>query len=171
MRWWSKNHIEEILGEDSDLEVNEIKERLVQKGYKHAYSSLCRYLNKIGFQNKNPTNDLMNLTTAQKEKKLFDKKYKDYITEVERRLADSRYEKEKINKAETLSKYQETLAKSHWLKPLRDCQNLLWISLLPIRIRFCSGAGKTSLSFCVFKYTWDNVIFSDETIFSDFRKK
>ena len=26
-----KNHIEEILGEDSDLEVNEIKERLVQK--------------------------------------------------------------------------------------------------------------------------------------------
>ena len=63
-----KNHIEEILGEDSDLEVNEIKERLVEKGYKLVYSTLCRYLNKIGFQNKNPINDLMNLTTAQKEK-------------------------------------------------------------------------------------------------------
>ena len=63
-----KNHIEKILGEDSDLEVNEIKERLVKKGYKLAYSSLCKYLNKIGFQNKNPINDLMNLTTAQKEK-------------------------------------------------------------------------------------------------------
>ena len=45
------------------------------------------------------------------------------------------------------SKSKGTLAKSHWLKPLRDCQNLLWISLLPIQIRFCSGAGKTSLSF------------------------
>ena len=92
-----KNHIEEILGEDSDLEVNEIKERLVEKGYKLAYSTLCRYLNKIGFQNKNPINDLMNLTTAQKEKRFI------------------------------------------WWKKNKD-------------------------------YTWDNVIFSDETIFSDFRK-
>ena len=42
-----KNHIEGILGEDSDLEVNEIKERLVEKGYMLAYSTLCRNLNKI----------------------------------------------------------------------------------------------------------------------------
>ena len=35
------------------------------------------------------------------------------ITEVKRRLADSRYEKDKINQAETLSKFQEILAKSH----------------------------------------------------------
>ena len=78
MRWSKKNHIEEILGEDSDLVVNEIKERLVEKGYKLAYSTLWMYLNKIGFQNKNPINDLMNLTTAQKEKDLFGEKYKDY---------------------------------------------------------------------------------------------
>ena len=71
-----KNHIEEILCEDNDLEVNEIKERLVEKEYKLAYSTLCRYLNKIGFQNKNPINDLMKLTTAQKEKNLFGKNTK-----------------------------------------------------------------------------------------------
>ena len=39
------------LGEDSDLEVNEIMKRLVEKGYKPAYLTLCRYLNKIGFEN------------------------------------------------------------------------------------------------------------------------
>ena len=44
-----KNHIEEILGEDRDLEVNKIKEKLVEKGYMLGYSTLCRYLNKIGF--------------------------------------------------------------------------------------------------------------------------
>ena len=92
-----KNHIEEKFGEDSDLEVNEVKDRLVEKEYKLAYSTLCMYLNKIGFRNKILINDLMNLTTAQKEKKIYlVKKYKDY--------------------------------------------------------------------------TWENVIFSDETIFSDFRK-
>ena len=98
MRWWSKkNHIEEILGEVSDLEVNEIKERLVKKGCNLIYSTLCRYLNKIGFENKNLINNSINLTTAQMEKDLFgEKKYKNF--------------------------------------------------------------------------TWDNVIFSDETIFSDFRK-
>ena len=84
------------LGEDSDLEVNEIMKRLVEKGYKPAYLTLCMYLNKIGFENKNTNNDLMNITTAQMEKDLFGEKYKDF--------------------------------------------------------------------------TWDNVIFSDETIFSDFRK-
>ena len=36
---------------------------------------------------------------------------------------------------------------------MRDCQNLLWISRLLIQIRFCSGAGKTSWSFWVFKYS------------------
>ena len=92
-----KNHIEVFLGEDSDLEVIEIMERLVEKGYKLAYSTLCRYLNKIGFQNKNPINYLMNLTTTQKKKKIY-----------------------------LVLKYKD--------------------------------------------YTWDNVIFSDETIFSDFRK-
>ena len=50
------------------------------------------------------------------------------------------------------AEYQEALAKSHWLKPLRDCQNLMGISLLPIQIRFCSGARKTSLSFCITNY-------------------
>ena len=33
-----------------------------------------RHLNKIGFENKNSINDLINLTTAQMEKKLFGKK-------------------------------------------------------------------------------------------------
>ena len=54
-------------------------------------------------------------------------------------------------------KSQETLAKSHWLKPLRDCQNLLWISLLPIQIRFCLGAGKTSLSFSFIDYIYNRI--------------
>ena len=31
------------------------------------------------------------------------------VTEIERRLSDSRYEKEKINQAETLSKYKDIL--------------------------------------------------------------
>ena len=46
----------------------------MEKGYKLAYSTLCMYLNKIGFQNKNTINDLMNLTTAQKKKDLFGEK-------------------------------------------------------------------------------------------------
>ena len=45
--------------------------RLMEKGYKLVYSTLCRYLNKIGFENKNPINDLMNLTTAQIEKRFI----------------------------------------------------------------------------------------------------
>ena len=69
MRWWSKNHIEEILGKGSDLELNKIEERLVEKGYKPAYLTLCRYLNKIDFENKNSINDLMNLTTALMKKR------------------------------------------------------------------------------------------------------
>ena len=63
--------VKNTLGEDSDLEVNEIMKRLVEKGYKPAYLTSCRYLNKIDFENKNTNNDLMNLTTAQMEKDLF----------------------------------------------------------------------------------------------------
>ena len=51
----------------------------MEKECKHAYSTLCRYLNKIGFQNKNPINDLMNLTTTEIKKVYFvKKKYIDF---------------------------------------------------------------------------------------------
>ena len=43
----------------------------MEKGYKLAYSTLCRYLNKIGFENKNPINDSMNSTTTQTEKRFI----------------------------------------------------------------------------------------------------
>ena len=55
------------------------------------------------------------------------------------------------------AKSRETLAKSHWLKPLRGCQNLMGISLLPIQIRFWSGARKTSLSFCITNYNEERI--------------
>ena len=53
-----------------------MNERLVEKEYKPAYSTLCRYLNKIDFENKNTNNDLINLTTVQMEKDLYGKNTK-----------------------------------------------------------------------------------------------
>ena len=71
MNWWSKHHIEKILGKDSDLDVNEIKKRLMKKRMHLVYSILCSYLSKIDFENKNSINDSMNLTTTQMGKRFI----------------------------------------------------------------------------------------------------
>ena len=41
------------------------------KRYILAYSTLCSYLNKLAFENKNPINDSMNLITTQIKKYLW----------------------------------------------------------------------------------------------------
>ena len=73
------NNIEDILSDDSNLEVNYIYEILSNKLYKTPSSTLSVFQLKINYENKSPTNDLMNLAPTHMENHLFwSRNYKFY---------------------------------------------------------------------------------------------
>ena len=59
--------ISQILSDDSDLDVSEIKDELCEQGIEVNQRTLTRYLKKMNYEHKLPINDMMNLTADHME--------------------------------------------------------------------------------------------------------
>ena len=62
--------ISQILSDDSDLDVSEIKDELCEQGIEVNQRTLTRYLKKMNYEHKLPINDMMNLTADHMDARL-----------------------------------------------------------------------------------------------------